>query len=638
MKKQKIIALALCFTCSASWSQLGAQQIAIEPIRPTAPVFVRPYLPADVPPVRLGNSGRFADLIRGGNLYLTAQDAIAFALENNIDIEVARYNPIMLEWRLERSEAGGALPGVPSAASQTTSVASGQGVLGSQAAAGVTGGNNGTVRGAANATISQIGPVTQNLDPTIQEATTFSHRSLPQANATQAQTQVIVQGQRIYSASYQQGLLSGGSVTVSYNNHFLNENAPSDVLNPSVAPTASISVQHNLLQGFGTRVGGRNITIAKLNLQMSDLTLRNQVSRTVLTVLSTYYSLVGDYEDLRSKQIAIDTAQKFLSESQRRLELGALAQLDVTTAQNQVASARLALVNSQVLLEQHELQLKNLISRTGLSDPAIAGVHIIPLDTLSIPPADDLPPIPELVKRAAENRPDLLSEQANLRTTEISNLGTQNGVLPSLQVFAARTNAGLAGTPRVVTTRIGTQTADARFVGGIGNALGQIFRQNFPTENAGVFARVPIQNRQAQADLGIDQLSLRQQQLNAARDLNQSQVDVVNSVVALTQARARYDAAAQNKILQQQLFDAEQKKFAAGESTSYNVTQQQRDLTNAQAAEIAALVSYRNARLNLDQTTGMTLETYHISLADVKTGKAPQPSALPATLPEAPGR
>src|SRR5205085_2919705 len=104
--------------------------------------------------------------------------------------------------------------------------------------------------------------------------------------------------------------------------------------------------------------------------------------------------------------------------------------------------------------------------------------------------------------------------------------------------------------------------ADPYFAGGIGTALGQIFQHNFPTENVGAFARIPIHNNQAQADYGIDQLQLRQQQLTTAKDFNQAQVDVMNSVVALRQSRARYEAAVQSRTLQQELFDAEEKRFS----------------------------------------------------------------------------
>ncbi len=611
LRKPLALGLTYCLLQTTAWAQSST---SIEPVRPVAPLYKRPYLAVSVPDIRLANSSRFGTLLRGGNLYLTANDAIKLALENNIDIEIARYNPVMLAWRLERSEAGGSLPGVPSGSSQASANTSGQGVLGSQQAAGVSGGNSGGVRASGNATVSQIGPVTQTLDPTFQESTSFSHRSLPQSNATQSVTQVIVQNKRDYTGTVQQGFLAGGSVTISYGSHFLNENSPSDVLNPSTSMSLSFSVTQNFLQGFGEKVGGRNITISKMNLDTSDLTFKTQVSRTILSVLNSYYSLVGDHQDLEAKRGALETAQQFYKENQRRLELGAVASLDVTTAENQVAVAELALVNSRIALDQQEVQLKNLISRTGLGAAELASVHIIPLDRLEMTAADDLQPIPELVKKAMVNRTDLLSEEVGLKTAEISALGTANGVLPTAQATASRSTTGLAGTPRVVRGI----SADKYFVGGIGTALGQVFGQNFPTESLGGGIRVTLNNRQAQSDQGIDQISLRQQQLGHVRSANQVQVDVTNAVVAIRQARIRYEAAVQNRILQEKLLDAEKKKFAAGESTTYNVTQQQRDLANAQSAELTALINHRNARTNLDQTIGTVLESNGVTLADAK--------------------
>src|SRR6266480_517491 len=178
-------------------------------------------------------------------------------------------------------------PGVPSGASQAGSVAAGQGVLGSQQAAGVSSaGGNGARGGTANASISQIGPVTQTLDPIFQQATTFSHKSIPQPNVTQSLTPVLVTDERIYSGSVQEGLLSGGSITGTFNNHYLKENSPSDVLNPSSAATLSVQVQHSFLRGFGVAVNARTITIAKINLATSDLTFKTQVISTVANVLN----------------------------------------------------------------------------------------------------------------------------------------------------------------------------------------------------------------------------------------------------------------------------------------------------------------------------------------------------------------
>jgi outer membrane protein len=627
-----VIGLCWLLAVSPIYGQTAVPQLGIEPIRPAAPILWRSYIPVEVPPVRLVNSDRVRLLIRAGKLYLTAHDAIALALENNIDIENARYNISLLSWSLERSQAGGALAGVPSAASQTNAVQNGQGVLGSQQAAGVQiAGSRGGSSGTNNATVAQVGPVTANLDPSIQESTSFVHRSSPQPNVVQSVTPVLIQGARNYSASLQQGFLTGGSATLTFADHYLNENAPTDTLNPSTAQTLSINVQHNLLQGFGVAVNSRNITVAKRNLADSGLNFKTQVTRTVVNVLNVYYSLVGNYEDLRARQNALEAAQRFYEESKKRLDLGALAQLDVTTAQNQVATSQQALINSESTRRQQELQLKNLISRTGIGDPLIAAVEIIPVDQLVIPSTDEIPSIQDLVKLSLSNRSDLIAERNNLESQQISDLGTISGLKPSAQAFTTHSNAGLAGTPRIVVNRNGTTfTSDPYLVGGIGNALGQVLRRNYPTDSIGTFGQATIHNRQAQADYAIDQLSLRQQQLITAKDMNQAQVDVANSVVALRQARARYEAAVQSRILQEQLYEAEEKKFNLGASTPYNVVVQQRDLATSQAAELAARVTYQSARISLDQTTGTTLDVNHVSLTEAEAGRISQPSSLPA--------
>jgi outer membrane protein TolC len=627
---RRAVAAGLCLFCTPVWAQ--QQNDEINPVKPHAFILWRPYLSVQVPPVRLANSSRLRDLIRAGKLYLTLQDAIALALENNIDIESQRYDAS--GWRLERAQAGGALPGVPTGASQTSSVASGQGVLGSQAAAGVKiSGANGGTGGNTNVTVSQVGTVAQTYDPTFQEASTYSHKSLPQANTVTSGNALLISNQRIYTDSYQQGFETGGSVNISYNEHYLNENAPTDVLNPSVAPTLSISIQHNLLQGLGVAVNTKDIRVAKANVAISDLGFRTQVERTVANVAGVYFTLVGDYEDLSSKQSALETARKFLADTKRRVELGASAQLDVTTAQNQIAAAEQSRVNSYAAIQSAELQLKGLISRTGIGDPLIASAQIVPLDRIEIPATDEIPPFKDLVTKTVAHRSDLQSAKANVEVSDISAIATVNGLLPTGVALVTKSNAGTAGTPQIVRTPYGNYSADKYFVGGLGKAAGQIFQNDFPSQSVGAYFQIQAYDRVAEADYAIDQLSLRQQQLGLAKQINQAQVDIMNATVALRQARARYEAATQNRILQQQLYEAEQKKFAAGESTAYNVTSQQRDFVAGQSSELSALVGWKNAQINLDQVTGSTLDVYHVSIAEAQSGKVARPSAVPAELP-----
>jgi len=615
--------LALLLSLLLLAPQLSAQGVTeIAPIPPPANSLLRPYLAPEAPPIRIANSPRLAALLRGGNLYLTAHDAIALALENNIDLEIARYSPILADWRVTRALAGGALPGVPSGAGQAASFASGQGVLGSQAAAGVSGGGGaGGGGGRSNATVSQVGPVVQTLDPTIQQATTFSHRSNPQSNVTQSLTNNLISRQRAYSGSFQQGFLTGGSVTVSYSHYFLEENSPTNLLNPSVALNASIMVQHNLLQGFGTAVNGRNIKVARLNRNISDIDFETQVSSTVVSVLRAYYKLVADEEDLRAKQDAADTAAEYLRETRRRVADGIAAELDITTAQSQLAAARRDLIISRTTFSQDETQLKNLISRNGVQDPALRDARIITLDKLEVPDRENLPQIHELTSKALAGRTDLQSQTARIETSRVSAIGTKNGLLPTAQVFAITRQSGLAGVQRQAPRGDGFQTADPYFAGGVATALGQVFRRNYPTEGAGVFFRNVFGNNQAQADSAIDQLQLRQSQLTSAKSRKQVEVDVRNAVIAIEQARARYEAARENRILAAELLDAEQKRLRQGASTPFNVVQQQRDLTIARSGEISAMVAYRNAHLALERSLGTVLQSNGITISEAMSGK-----------------
>ena len=438
LRKCLAILLCLSFAEPFAWAQQTAQQ-QIAPEKPSAFVLIRPYLAASVPPVRLRNSLRLRDLLRGGKLYLTVQDAIALALENNIDIELDRYGPITDQWNLERAQAGGPLPGVPNATSTGRSVASGQGVSGSQSSAGVSSsGGNSTSGNTVGATIQQIGPTTPTLDPVFQNVQNYSHTSAPQSNLSVSQVENLVQNQRNYTESLSTGLITGGQVTLTYNDSYLNENAPSDLTNPSNFTTLSLSFRHNLLQGFGIAVNSRNITIAKNNLQIDDLTFENEVIGVVVNVLNYYYGLVADYEDLKAKQSAVEVAQRFFEDNKKQVQVGTMAPLDVTTAEAQLASSQQDLIVSQTTLEQQQVQLKNVLDRNGLADPVIAEAEIIPLDHIEVPEKSNVPPLKTLIATALADRPDLAAEQMNIKNLQLTALGTQNGVRPQLTVLAGQ--------------------------------------------------------------------------------------------------------------------------------------------------------------------------------------------------------
>ncbi|MCC6364804.1 MAG: TolC family protein [Bryobacterales bacterium] len=606
------------FVCLNLLTPAWPQQAPLTVVRPTSPIPIRSYEAITVPPIRLQNSQRLYQLIRAGKLYLTAQDAIALAIENNLDLEVSRYGPLNAEWQLNRAEAGGPLRGVVSGSSQIGQVASGQGVAGSQASAGLGGsGGGGGGGGTGGAAVSQIGPVTANLDPVIQNTTLFSHVTSPQVNTRQSQTTSLVSTSHIYNTSVQQGLLTGGFAQISFRESYLKENTPTSILNPSFAPRMYFYLQHNLLQGFGTRVNGRFIRIAGKNVTAAGETFRSELIDLIARVLNLYWGLVVDLENLQSRQRALDLANKFFRDTRKEIEIGVLSRVDIYRPEAEVGTRKREFEEAKAAVEQQQNLLKNAISRIGMEDPLLDQVGIVPLDKIRVPEEEAIPPLRELVATALKKRPDVLAAQIRQENAGISALGTASGVLPQLVGLAQVYTSGLAGRSQPFQ---GVEP-DPDLVGGIGAALGQVFRGRFANERGAVYAHGIVRNRTNQGDYGADQLQLRQTELKNLRDRNQMVVDISNQVIALRQARARYATANNTHTLQQELLQKEQRMFSLGASTINDVITAQRNLVTAEIAEGNALSAYSRARIGLDQILGETLEKNNVSLADALEGR-----------------
>jgi outer membrane protein TolC len=256
----------------------------------------------------------------------------------------------------------------------------------------------------------------------------------------------------------------------------------------------------------------------------------------------------------------------------------------------------------------------------------LADVHIITLDEIVVPPTDGLRPIEELTAEAVKNRPEVETDRTNIASRNMNLVGIRNGLKPSLQAFAELTNNGLTGN---ITPAGLAQGGLPYLTGGYDNLLAQIFRRNYPNYSAGVSLNIPLRNRAAQADYATEEIGIRQDQLNMQKQINQVRVDVQNAVIGLRQARARYEAAVQGRILSQQTFDGDKRKYDLGASTPYQVVQDQRDLASAQSSEAQAMANYSHARIQLEQALGTTLEVNHISLDEAMAGHVRAAASTP---------
>ncbi len=619
--------LLLCASLFAAVPASAQNAVRIDPV----PVrngligrLTRPYQARSVPPVNLNNSARLDSLLRSGNLYLSAQDVVALAIENNIDIEVQRYGPLLAREVLRRAQAGGLLrnvgvgvaPGPQSVSLQGVNVSNG-GISASTAGNGVSSGGG---------IVTQLGPAIPSLDPTFTVYSVFQHQTTPQSNTVLVGTTALVDTVRSYQAQYVQNWDFGLNAQFTYSSNHIALNSAQFNLNPYTTADLDLQMTQNLLQGFGPAVNTRNIRVQKNNLKVTDLQFRQQVITTVSAVLDLYWDLVSFVEDVRSREAAVGTAQQLYNDNKQQVQFGSLAEIEVTRAESQLYAAKQDLVIAQTNLLQQETILKNALCRSGVAAAGLADIHVVPLDKLQVPDKDEMKPLDQIMSEAVKQRVEIAQSRINIESNKLNLVGIKNSLKPSLQAFAELTNNGLTGT----LTPLGAEQPGLGYLaGGYSNVLAQIARRNYPNYSAGFSLNIPLRNRAAQSDYATSLVELRQNELSLQKSINQVEVDVRNAVIGLQQARARFVSAVKARVLQEETLKADQQKLSLGASTPFQVVQDQRDLATAQSSEVQAMANYSHARIAFDQAVGNTLEANHISVDEAKAGVGSIPAKQP---------
>jgi outer membrane protein TolC len=606
---------------------------------PAQSVFVRvadPYRAGQKPANDLTNSKRLESLMRAGNLYLSMQDAIALALENNLDIAIQRYTPMLADTSVEMAEAGGFARGV------STNVTAGPNSA-TISSAGTTPGTTQSVSAASSAAstsaigttaLSTSGPALPNLDPTLLGTLNWAHATTPQSSAFLTGSNALIQRQNTGNFGISKGFLSGTTVSLGLNNTNTSGNNPRNDFNPSTSSSLAVTVSQHLMQGFGSGVNSRQIRIAKNNREVSDLTLKLQVETTIAAVMELYWDLVSFRDGVQVAKDALTASQQLLENNRRQVEVGTLASIEVVRAEAEIASREQTVLAAQTRVDQQETILKTALSRTGVANPALAAAHIIPTDRIRIPESEPITPLQDLTAQALSSRPELAQSRIQLNNQELTIRGSRNALLPTLDLVAAASNGALAGEPNPLPALPGSPHSNtAFFIGGYGTVLSQLFSRNFPNYSVGFNLSIPIRNRAAQAQVASDQLTLRQQELALQRLENQVRVDVQNALIGVSNARASLIAAQKAQVLQQQTLEAEQKKLQLGASIIYNVILAERDLVTAQSTTVAAEATYAKARVELDRATGQILYNNNISMAEAVSGVVSRP---PSPIPDIP--
>ncbi len=604
------------------------------------------YLPTPVARINFEDSARMDRLIRAGRIYLSLRDAIALALENNLDIEVARLNPKLQQANLTRASAGALLRNVSNSISTGPSSAS-LGVLAGANALGSTGASSSSTTGGvlSGLSVQLAGSAIPNLDPTVFINAQYQHQTSPLTSTFTTGTNFLVTSYKNANFGVQQGFLTGTQVTLGMGNTLgYRQNSPNNDFNPVDQGALSFSITQNLLNGFGLAVNNRAIRIARNQLHISDLTFRQQVIATVNNVVSLYWDLVSFNDSLRVRQQTLELNRQLYIDNKRRAELGALAEIDIVQAEAEMKSSQQDVVSGETQVLQQEAILKSTITRSGFSTPAVVAARIVPTDHFDVPAQDAIQPIQDMVGEAFQKRPEIEQSQLGLEDARINMLGTKNNLLPNLSVFLNLSNSGLAGSANDLPVPVLSPTgqvlgyrqrtnADVNgfFLGGYGSFLSQLFNRNFPNYSAGFQLNIPLRNRANQADLITDELNYRQSQIQDKQLQNNIKLNVINAQIALKQARAAYENAVEARRLQEQVLAGEKRKYELGTSTLFNVIQVQRDTTTRELAEVDSRSQYIKAQNGLDNVMGKTLEVQNVDIGQALNGIVTrEPDMIPA--------
>jgi outer membrane protein len=600
---------------------------------------ISPYKPRQVAPVNFQNSQRIFELIRAGQLYLSLEDAIALALENNLDIELERLLPKAAETDLQRAQGGGLLRGLN--------------LLVNEPAPGI-GGPNGplltnltaspTPAPIANSNLSDValiseqqnnlavtdatpmssGPAIPQYDPVVSSLINAQHLTTPEYTSILTGSNWLAQNNVNANAGLNVGLSPGTQVSVSFDNSRYSTDASRYSYNPFVTSALGITITQPLLQGFGASLNKRYIRIARNSQKVADLVFRQQVMDTVAGIARLYTDLVSLNEDVKVKQEAFRLAERLYEDNRNQVQQGTQAPIEVTRANAAVAASRQALITAQGLVRQQELIVKTAMTRGGLANPQILAAHIIPTDTLSVPEQDTARALPEMVTEALKNRPDLAGAGIQVENSEISLKGSLNALRPSLNLVGTVQNSGMAGDLNPVS---GTTFGN---IGGYGTVLSQLVRNNYPSYGVGVQLNLPIRNRVAQADAVRDELQVRQAQVRQQQLQDQVRLEVADAEESVLEARAAYEAAVDARRLQEQSVTVEKQTFDVGLSTNLQVIQYQDYLAQAQSTEVASKGAYIKAKIALQRATGTILDDNHVGIDEAYRGNVARPvSSLP---------
>jgi outer membrane protein len=389
----------------------------------------------------------------------------------------------------------------------------------------------------------------------------------------------------------------GGNVAFQFNN---NKQVTSNNLvnyNPAFNSNFALTLTQPLLRGFLIDNNRQQLHVTALSRDASEIQLRGTIATTLANVRNAYWELLYALQALDVAQGSLDLANKLVQDNQARVEVGALAPLDVVQAQAEAATRRQTVAQADAQWRTSELSLKRLIV-SGTDDP-LWNAQIDPIDrpTFLVEPLD----VQAAVRKALDNRTDLQQARKTIESNDITMRYMRNLTLPALDLQANYGATGLGGTQFKRNGTGVTSQIIGTVPGGYGDAWRTLTGRNYPTWNFGLNFSYPIGASAQEAQVARARVQLNQSAAQLRALELQVATDVTNAALQVQSGLTRYQAATVARSLAQQRLDAEQSRFDVGLSTNYFVVQAQRDLSTAQNTELRALLDYRRALVDYER-------------------------------------
>ncbi len=616
--------------------------------RAAFPRVLQPYTPQEVAKPNLGNSPRIDSLMRDGKIYLSIDDAVALALENNLDLDIARYNLNIADADLLRAKSGASILGVNTGIVQNTP-GGGVGGLGGTVGSGTGGttvaaGGAGTgTNGLVSSTLGIGAPIT-SFDPAL-TATVQLDKNDTESVSVFSPVPVVAQNTYTSNFGYTQGFEWGGALTGAFNNTHLTTNNPTSLLTPQLGSSFQFRFTQNLLQGFGFLPNTRFIRIARNNREISDVAFRLQIITTVDQIENMYWDLVYAYENVRVQQESLTYAQKALDDSKRQAQVGTVPPIQVVSSQSTVATGQQNLIVAQNNLQLQQLLMKNALSRS-IEDPVLAEADVIPTSIFLVPQEEPVTPIQDLINDALRHRAELVESRIDLQSRDINTKAVRNAMLPTLQAFAYYGGSGVGGDVNALVPTCSATSGSFCFNPakapppfqnsnsvGYGGTLNQLVNSTSPDKGVGLALNIPLRNRLAQSNQVRAELEYRQAQVRQLQLENQVRIEVRNAQFDVRQNRVSVQAAQSAVDLARQTLDADQQKLKVGLTTQTAILQDAATLTTGESNLVSAKAAYEKSRIELDRATGLLLDHAGIDVADATRGQVTHLPNVPYVAP-----